>query len=348
LQNWLKTIILSNKTIKDVIEILEYGGLRIALVVGDDNSLKGTVTDGDVRRALINDMSLDGLVSEIMNSNPVIAKTSDSREKLLIKMKSESILHMPIVNEHGKLCGLETLQQLIQTPSYDNPVFLMAGGLGSRLQPLTLDTPKPLLNVGSKPILETILEQFITAGFHNFFISTNFKSEMIQKHFGDGSSWSVSIQYINEEKPLGTAGALGLLPDNLPNLPIIIMNGDLLTKVDFQLLLSFHNEHDGIATMCVREYEYQVPYGVVDIEESQIKNIIEKPMHKFFVNAGIYVLDKTLIKKINGKSKMDMPDFLLKYVDKPFIKAFPVHEYWLDIGHMNEYQLANQDILNFQ
>lgn len=347
MQNWTKTIINSKSSIKDVIKILEYGGVRIALVVSDDNILEGTVTDGDVRRALINGMSLEGLASKIMNSNPIFAKTSTSKENLLLQMKQQDILHMPIVNNNGELCGLETLQHLIENPLYDNPIFLMAGGLGARLQPLTLNKPKPLLNVGSKPILETILKQFISAGFHNFYISTNFKSEMIKEHFGDGSFWNVTIQYISEDKPLGTAGSLGLLPDNLPNLPIIIMNGDILTKVDFQQLLLFHNEHEGIATMCVREYGHQVPYGVVEIEENKIKNIIEKPLHKFFVNAGIYVLDLDLIKKINGKLRIDMPDFLLNHLDKSPINAFPIHEYWIDIGHMNEYQQANQDILNF-
>jgi len=347
LQNWTKTIVNLESSIKNVIEILEYSGVRIALVVSDDSILEGTITDGDVRRALINGISLESSASKIMNINPIFADTSISKEKLLLQMKQQDILHMPIVNNNGELCGLETLQHLIKNPSYDNPIFLMAGGLGTRLQPLTLNKPKPLLNVGSKPILEIIIEQFISAGFHNFFISTNFKSEMIKEYFGDGSFWNVNIQYVSEDEPLGTAGALGLLPDNLPNLPIIIMNGDILTKVDFQLLLRFHNEHEGIATMCVREYGHQVPYGVVEIEENQIKKIIEKPLHKFFVNAGIYVLDLDLIKKINGKLRIDMPDFLLKQIDKSSINAFPIHEYWLDIGHMNEYQQANQDILNF-
>lgn len=347
MQNWTKTIVNLESSIKNVIEILEYSGVRIALVVSDDSILEGTITDGDVRRALINGISLESSASKIMNINPIFADTSISKEKLLLQMKQQDILHMPIVNNNGELCGLETLQHLIKNPSYDNPIFLMAGGLGTRLQPLTLNKPKPLLNVGSKPILEIIIEQFISAGFHNFFISTNFKSEMIKEYFGDGSFWNVNIQYVSEDEPLGTAGALGLLPDNLPNLPIIIMNGDILTKVDFQLLLRFHNEHEGIATMCVREYGHQVPYGVVEIEENQIKKIIEKPLHKFFVNAGIYVLDLDLIKKINGKLRIDMPDFLLKQIDKSSINAFPIHEYWLDIGHMNEYQQANQDILNF-
>jgi dTDP-glucose pyrophosphorylase len=347
LQDWSKTIIHPNKTIKDAIEILEHGGSRIALVVSKDGVLEGTVTDGDVRRALINGRSLDCLISHVMNPKPLIAKTSDSREELLIRMKNEKILHMPFVNDTNQLCGLETLQQLIETQRYDNPVFLMAGGMGTRLQPLTKETPKPLLNVGSKPILENILEQFIKSGFHNFFISTNFKSEMIKEYFGDGTTWGVSINYIDEDEPLGTAGAIGLLPNNLPNMPIIMMNGDILTKVDFKHLLNFHNDQNGVATMCVREYEYQVPYGVVEIKKNHINNILEKPTHKYFVNAGIYVLDKSLIKKIDGKSKIDMPDFLMQYLDNSNINAFPIYEYWLDIGHMSEYQRANQDILNF-
>jgi dTDP-glucose pyrophosphorylase len=345
LKSWLKTIISSNKTIKDVINVLENSGQGIALVVGDKEHFEGTVTDGDVRRGLINGMSMKSMVSEIMNRQPITSKNSDSRDEMLLKMRKEKVLHMPIIDGDGLLCGLETLHRLISKPSFDNPVFILAGGLGSRLYPLTENTPKPLLNVGSQPILETIIDQFISAGFHNFFISVNYKSEMIQNYFGDGSKWGINIQYVCEDKPLGTAGAIGLLPKNLPELPIIVMNGDLLTKVDFQLLLNFHNEQTGAATMCVREYDYKVPYGVVNVEKSLIKNIEEKPVHKFYVNAGIYVLNNSLIRKFNGSTFLNMTDFLSKELHEERVNAFPIYEYWLDIGHKDQFDKANRDVI---
>ena len=228
---------------------------------------------------------------------------------------------------------------------FHNPVFLMAGGFGKRLHPMTNDTPKPLLKVGDKPILEMILKQFIDAGFHNFYISTHYKAEMIREYFGNGDKWNVSIQYIHEEKPLGTAGALGLLPKDLLELPILVMNGDLLTKVNYKHLLDFHIEQGGEATMCAREYDIQVPYGVVEVEEQRVKSIIEKPVHKFYINAGIYVLNSAKVKSIDGDSYLDMPNLLNKLVsdNDENIGMFPIHEYWLDIGRMDEFQQAQSE-----
>jgi NDP-sugar pyrophosphorylase family protein len=223
----------------------------------------------------------------------------------------------------------------------------MAGGFGTRLYPLTEDTPKPLLNVGNRPILETILSRFIKAGFHNFFISTHYKAEKVRAHFGDGSAWGVKIEYVNEEKPLGTAGSIGLLPKNLPKLPILMMNGDVLTKVNFEHLLAFHQEQKGIATMCIREYDVQIPFGVVNVEEQQAKSIVEKPIQKYFVNAGIYVLEPELVNKVNPNTPIDMPNLLEKQIKKgKSVSIFPIHEYWLDIGHMKEYKSAHDSFSN--
>jgi NDP-sugar pyrophosphorylase family protein len=222
----------------------------------------------------------------------------------------------------------------------------MAGGFGTRLYPLTKNTPKPLLKVGNKPLLEIIIEQFISCGFHNFYVSTHFKSEQIRDYFKDGKSYNVSIKYVHEDVPMGTAGSLGLLPNNLTNLPIIVMNGDLLTRVDFKNLLDFHSKHNSKATMCVREYDFEVPYGVVEVDNYSVKDIKEKPVHSFFVNAGIYVLNRSLIDKVDGKSYLDMTDFLEKELNNGGVNAFPVHEYWLDIGQIDEYERANREVGN--
>ncbi len=343
--DWKKIILKPNNSLEMSIKVLHEGGCRIALVVDEQNKLLGTLTDGDIRRALIQHYSMNGSIESVMNVNPIVAKNTDTSKYILQMMKSQGLLHIPIVDDSDRLVGLEIFQDLIDKTTYDNPVFLMAGGFGTRLQPLTNEKPKPLLNVGGKPILETILLQFVELGFHNFFVSTHYKAEMIHEHFGDGSRWGVSIHYIHEDKPLGTAGSLGLLPTDLLDLPIIMMNGDILTRVDFEALLEFHNHNKGIATMCVREYDFQVPYGVVKSKDCRITNIVEKPIHSFFVNAGIYVLSLELIKTINGDSYLDMPHLLDENIENgKVINMFPIHEYWLDIGQKDQYILANQEI----
>lgn len=330
---------------KEAIEVLNNESLRIVLVVDKCNKLVGTITDGDVRRALLHHISMDTLVSEIMHTTPKVISVNDDREQTLRQMQSHDLLQLPIVDANGCVVGLETLQHLFKRKRYDNPVFLMAGGFGKRLLPLTKYTPKPMLNIGSSPILETIIKQFIDAGFHNFYISTHYRADTIKEYFGDGGDWNVSIQYIHEEEPLGTAGALGLLPKNIPNLPVLMMNGDLLTNVDFFELLSFHTEYGSDATVCVREYDFQVPYGVIQADKHRIVDIVEKPVQKFFVNAGIYVLNKDILKNVDGKEYLDMPQLLSEHInnDKK-INMFPLHEYWLDIGQMEQFERAQTDL----
>jgi dTDP-glucose pyrophosphorylase/CBS domain-containing protein len=342
--DWRKVLLKPNDSLEYAIKVLHEGGFRIALVSDKNDMLLGTLTDGDIRRALISKLTMKSHVKLVMNCNPITVNNNTESKEIISLMSSQGLLHMPIIDENGFLCGLETLHNLIEEPKYDNPIFLMAGGFGTRLHPLTEHTPKPLLKVGLKPILENIIEQFIKYGFHNFYISTHFKSEQIMDYFKSGEKYNVNISYVHEDKPLGTAGSLGLLPKNLPDLPIIVMNGDILTRVDFNNLLNFHCENNTVATMCVREYDFQVPYGVIEIANHKIKKIEEKPIQSFFVNAGIYVLDKSLVNRMDGKSYLDMPDLLNKEINKGGVSVFPVHEYWLDIGHLNEYEKANKEI----
>ena len=326
------------------IQVLDHVSLRIVMVSDEKNRLLGTITDGDIRRALILHHGMDTCLIDIMFKNPSVAFIEDGREAILAMMKSKDILQVPILDVDRRIVGLETIQNLIEVDKQDNLVFLMAGGFGTRLKPLTDDTPKPLLKVGNKPILETILNQFIEAGFHNFFISTHYKADMVEEYFRDGSQWGVNIQYVHEDSPLGTAGSLGLLPLGLPDLPIMVMNGDLLTNVDFENLLNFHNERGGVATMCVREYDFQVPYGVVKSVEQKITSIVEKPTHKFFVNAGIYVIEPSLLESVDGKSYFDMPSLLEMQIKQGLqVNMFPLHEYWLDIGQIGQFEQAQLD-----
>lgn len=338
---WKSAVIAPQATLAEAISILDRAGLRIALVVDNNDKLLGTLTDGDVRRALLRQQTLQASVAEVMCATPQTAHPSWSREQILNVMERKKVLQLPIVDGSGRIVGLELLSELLDKRVLDNPVFLMAGGFGKRLHPLTQDRPKPLLNVGDTPILELILRSFIEAGFHRFFMSTHYLPEMIREHFGDGSRWGVSIRYVHEEEPLGTGGALGLLPHDEIDHPVIMMNGDLLTRVDYLGLLDFHMKQSSIATMCVREYEHQVPYGVIECDGHRIKSMVEKPVQRFFVNAGIYVLSPQLIKSVPPHTRIDMPTLLEQSIERGAdVTMFPVHEYWLDIGRMEDFKRA--------
>jgi dTDP-glucose pyrophosphorylase len=346
-KDWSQITLKISDSFEKAIKVLDSGGLRVTLVVDKNNKLLGIITDGDVRRALLKHLPMDSLVKDIMNANPTTAFKLDSTEMVLSKMKSRDLLHIPIIDENSVVVGLETIQHLTNKNIYDNPVFLMAGGFGTRLHPLTEDTPKPLLNVGKHPILETILSRFIKTGFHNFYISTYYKADKIQEYFGNGSAWGIKIEYINEDKPLGTAGSIGLLPKNLPNLPILMMNADVLTTVNFEELLAFHNKKNSLATICIREYDIQIPFGVVNIEKELVKNISEKPIKKFFVNAGIYLFEPELINKCKVSERIDMPNLLEQQIKEgQTVNVFPIHEYWQDIGRFKDYKSANESFSN--
>lgn len=341
MSHWKQTLVNADTPLREAIHILDSGAMQIVLVVDENHGLLGTITDGDIRRSILKGISLDDPASKIMNPSPTVARAGDERPLILAMMQQKQLHHIPVVDEHGRLIGLEILDEIIQRRIRDNPVVLMAGGLGSRLRPLTDDCPKPMLHVGNKPLLETILENFIEYGFHRFYISLNYMGEVIKRYFGDGSRWDVRIDYLEENRKLGTAGALGLLPEK-PASPLLVMNGDLLTKVNFRQLLDFHLEHRARATMCVREYDFQVPYGVVKIDRQRITGIDEKPVQRFFVNAGIYVLDPAVMDLIPQDTYYDMPSLFEKLIVRgDETSAFPIREYWLDIGQLADYDRAN-------
>ncbi len=343
---WQKACISEDKTIIDALGVIDHSAAKAAFVVREDGVLSGLVTDGDIRRGLLGGAGMSEAVSSVMNRSPLTCEPSDSSQAIRRIMEAKQLMHMPVVEE-GKLVNVLTLQELTETPRRDNPVFLMAGGYGSRLRPLTDACPKPLLRVGSKPILETILESFADVGFHRFYISTHYLPEMIKEYFGDGRRWGVSIEYTYEDQPLGTAGALGLLPKDLPDMPLIMMNGDILTKVNFSRLLKYHTESAADATMCVREHEYQVPYGVVQAEDFKVQSMHEKPVYRYYINAGIYVINPAMIEKVRGLRQVDMPTLLNQRVEEGgHVAMYPLDEYWLDIGRMNDFERAQQDINN--
>ncbi len=341
--DWRAVLIEPETPIMKAIEVLDLGALRIALVVDHHRHLLGVVTDGDIRRGLLNRISLKEPIRTIMNTHPITARESESRDHLLSLMGTREIQHLPVIDPKGRLVGLETLNELARPVTRDNWVVLMAGGLGTRLRPLTQACPKPLLKVGSKPILEVILESFLDQGFNRFFFSVNYKKEMIRDHFGDGSQWGAEIRYLEENGRLGTAGPLSLLPET-PEKPVFVMNGDLLTRINFNHILDFHKKHRAVATLCVRKVEQTVPYGVVSLDQHRFLGIEEKPVQEYFVNAGIYLLEPELLSLIPKNSYFDMPELFQTAVKNGHsTAAFPFLDYWLDIGRMGDFQQACQD-----
>lgn len=326
----------------DAVRLIDSTRMQIALVVDPAGRLVGTVTDGDVRRALIAGTTLSSPVREIMFRNPTTAPPEADREALLGIMQTKVLRQIPIVDAHGVVVGLESMMDLLAREELPNAVVLMAGGRGQRLRPLTDLCPKPLLRIGDKPILEIILENFVSQGFRRFFISINYLAEKVVEHFGDGSRFGVSITYLREDQPMGTAGALTLLPQM--DLPFLVMNGDLLTKVNFAHLLEFHAAQQAVATMCVRPYTSQIPYGVVHVDEHKLVRIEEKPTQTVFVNAGIYALSPQALSRIPKGQAFDMPAlFEALMAEQAATLAFPVREYWIDIGRVGDYEQAQTD-----
>lgn len=341
MKQWKKSVVRPNVTVRDTIRTIDEGAIQIAFVVDEDGRLLGTVTDGDIRRAILRGISLDDDAKSVMNPHPITAPSDMSRQAILEIMRHKLIHQIPVLDQAGCVVDVELLDNLLKREEPQNWVVLMAGGLGSRLRPLTDAVPKPMLKIANKPLLEIILENFIEQGFRRFYFSVNYKADMVQSHFGDGSHWDAEIRYLRETERLGTAGPLNLLQDRFTE-PVIVMNADLLTKLNFRQLLDFHHEHRAKATMCVREYDFQVPYGVVRIDNTRITAIDEKPVQRFFVNAGIYVLDPEAIGLIPTEAYFDMPELFNRMIGLGWDTAvFPIREYWLDIGRMEDFQRAN-------
>ena len=336
-------IIKENSTIRAALEMLNTTAKQILFVIDDDDRLLGTLTDGDIRRGLLREISLEAFITEVMNKVPKTVLEGTDKTEILRFMQATTLKQLPVIDDEGLLIEVIAIEDIVYKPKRDNIVVLMVGGLGTRLRPLTNDCPKPLLKIGKKPILETILDSFIEAGYHRFYLAVNYKSEMIEEYFGDGSRFGVEINYIHEKKRMGTAGALYFLPEK-PVEPIIVMNGDLLTKVDFAALMDYHSNQKAIATMAVREYSYQVPYGVINFDGEKIVSIEEKPEQSFFVNAGIYVLSPEAVARVNKEEFFDMPELFNEIIAAgERTTVYPVREYWLDIGRLDDFERAQTE-----
>jgi dTDP-glucose pyrophosphorylase len=337
-------------TLKRAIEVMSGpGGAGMVLVTGPGERLLGVVVDSDIRKAILRGRGLDARLETAMNRKPVTLRHGLKPADIAAFFRKNPRASIPLVDAKGRVRGLAQLTQHLSGGSeLPNRVVLLVGGMGRRLMPLTADTPKPLLPVGDKPILETIIEQCAAAGLRRFTLALSHGAEQIRRHFGDGSRLGVSIDYLAERKPLGTAGALSLLKAGEKE-PLLVMNGDLLTKVDFAALLRFHAEEKCLATLCVREYEFQVPFGVVSMDGHSLGGIVEKPVQRCFVSAGIYVVEPSALKALKRGAVAQMPDFLerLRRKRKRAVGCFPIREYWIDIGRIDEYRRAQSEYAKF-
>lgn len=337
---WRETLIAKSATIQDAISSLDRSGLQIALVSDGDDRLKGTVTDGDVRRGLLRGLSLDASVSEICNRDPLVVPPELSQEAVLAIMSANQIHQLPIVDEARKLCGLHVWHELKAPARRTNMMVVMAGGKGTRLRPFTEKCPKPLLPVGGKPMLEHIVERAKTAGIEKFVFSIHYLGHMIEEHFGDGSRWDVEIDYIREDSPLGTGGALSLI-ETRPEAPFLVTNGDVLTDVGYGELIDYHMAHGAAATMAVRNHELENPFGVVRTNGLDITGFEEKPVVRSHVNAGIYVIDPTALDCLEQGEHCDMPTLFERLRDRSRRTiVFPLHEQWLDVGRPDDLERA--------
>lgn len=343
MKNWQNTLIAPTLTLRDALQTINDVGCQMALVVDRERRLLGTLSDGDVRRALLRGVTLETPVSEAMHTTPTVVHNHDDRDTRLGLIKRLGLHQLPIVNNYGHVVGLEIVDDYLQIPIRDESVVIMAGGLGSRLKELTRDTPKPMLNVGSRPILETIVRSFSEQGFRRFYLAVNYKADQIENHFGDGSRFGIEVNYLREQQRMGTAGALSLLPAELEH-PVVVTNADLLTKADYAAMIESHLSTGADATMGVRKYEMQVPFGVVQEQDGRISSIFEKPVHQFMVSAGIYVLSPSVLNLVPRDQFFDMPTLFESITEKGLVaRSHHIAGYWLDIGQPSDFERANHD-----
>jgi len=339
-KNLSKLTLDDSSSFEDAINILNSSTNHIVLIVNKNNKLKGIITKGDLRKAMINYVDKNASVTEVMNKNPFTCTEKNRLNESKLFFNKKDLSHLPVINDKMEVIDVEYRKNKFNIDCEQNIVIIMAGGLGSRLKPLTDDKPKPLLKIGDKPILESIITNCISYGFKIFYISVNYKSEMIKQYFGNGNKWGIKIAYINEEEKLGTAGSLSLL-DFIPPKEFLVINADLLTKVDLHEFLSFHLDKKSMGTMAVKDYEIVVPYGVVKSNNGKITEINEKPVQRFFVNAGLYVFDPKVLNLLSKAKNLDMPSFFEMIINKNLkTMIFPILEEWIDIGNFDDYNRA--------
>jgi dTDP-glucose pyrophosphorylase len=339
-QRWRQALLPLESTLQQAIRNLDASGLQIVLVVDATGALAGTLTDGDIRRALLRGFTLDRQVGEALKRDPLIVPPELGREAVLQLMRANKFTAIPVVDGARRVTGLHLMNELLTPGRRANVMVIMAGGRGTRLMPHTQDCPKPLLPVNGKPMLEHIIERARGEGFHRFVLSVHYLGEMIEEYFGDGRHWNVEIEYLHERTPLGTAGAISLLKPS-PDTSFLVTNGDVLTDIRYAELLEFHARNNAMATMAVRLHEWQHPFGVVRTRGVEIIGFEEKPVTRSHINAGIYALEPAALDALDGEH-CDMPALFSRLQERSARTiVYPMHEPWLDVGRPADYEQVN-------
>lgn len=337
-----KILIKQNTTILETLKVIDEAAVEIALVVNEQQKLIGTVTDGDIRRGLIRGAQLNETISGLMNPSPITAELNTSDDELLFMMTNRSIKHLPIVAADGRVIRLVLLNDLVAGKKRPNIAVIMAGGLGSRLGDLTKETPKPLLPVGGRPIISIIVDQLRKHGITDIFVSINYKADKIKAYFNENKVPNTNISYLEEKEFLGTAGSLSLLKQREDN-DIIVINGDILSPINFASLLDFHKNSGKSMTICTREFNLQIPYGVLQMKGNELISIEEKPSQNMFINAGCYILAPNLLRHIPYNKRFDMPQLIdIALKQEKGVCCYPVSDFWLDIGSPKDYHKAGK------
>lgn len=340
--DWTSAVVDASLDLHGAIVALDRVGLQILLMTDSEGHLLGTITDGDIRRALLRGSPLTTAARDVMHLTPMVVGPDLGRTAVLTLMQVNKIRQLPIISPEGRVVGLHLWDQVLAVPAHNNTVVLMAGGFGKRMMPYTETRPKPMLEVAGKPLLQHALERARADGFTRFLITLHYLPQVIQAHFGDGSAFDVEIDYVHEDTPLGTAGALSLIKDR-PSVPMIVANGDILTDVRFSDMLEFHRQHGATATMAVREHEYHNPFGVVQTDGVNITAFEEKPVWRTKINAGLYVLNPEALDLLTPNSHCNMPTLFERIQAKASRTiVYPMHETWMDVGNPQDLLNANR------
>ncbi|MES2016802.1 MAG: nucleotidyltransferase family protein [Pseudomonadota bacterium] len=337
---WRQTLLPLHATLQQGIRCLDDTALQIALIVDADGVLLGALTDGDIRRGLLRGLQLSSPIEHIINRDPLVVPPQWGRDMVLQLMQANKVRQLPVIDERRHVIGLHLWEDLLAPGKRPNTMVIMAGGRGTRLRPHTENCPKPMLEVGGKPMLEHIIERAKGEGFGRFVLALHYLGHMVEEHFGDGARLNVQIDYLREKDPLGTAGALGLL-QQAPDESFLVTNGDVLTDIRYGELLDFHRRHNAVATMAVRLHEWQHPFGVVKTKGVDIIGFEEKPIARSHINAGVYVLEPGALALLGKDEHCDMPQ-LFQRLQQGAARTivYPMHEPWLDVGRPDDLELA--------
>lgn len=338
---WPRAILPINSNIKQAVHILNEISLRIVLITDSTGVLVGTISDGDIRRGLLKGLNLDSPIESIIHHDALVVPPELSRDQVLQMMTANKIQQIPIVDENMHLIGLHLWDEISTQPARANIMVIMAGGKGTRLHPQTENCPKPMLQVAGKPILRHIIDRAKVEGFSHFILAIYYLGNMIEEYFGNGERFGVKIEYLREDAPLGTAGALSLL-NPIPESAFVVSNGDVITDIRYGELLDFHQQHKAVATMAVRVHEWQNPFGVVQTQGVEITRYEEKPISRSNINAGVYVIEPSALSLLTKSVPCDMPTlFELLNVHGRRTVAYPIHERWLDVGRPDDLMTAS-------